>query len=126
MAAFAIPPLQMLAGVALSGSIASGSVSVVGGLLGAVLSDRYGRKPLMIWPRIAFLIATWPAFWLMVRNHDAVTLLGATAFMAAFSSLTGASVIVGLTESMHKDMRGAGLGTIYATAVAGFGGTTQP
>jgi len=101
-------------------------VGIVFGLAGALLSDRIGRRPLLIWPRVAFLLATWPAFHLMVQNHDAVTLLVANGVLAAIGSFMGASLIVGVAESIHKDMRGTGLGTVYATAVAVFGGTTQP
>ncbi len=126
MTTYAITTLHLPTGISLTVSIVTGSVSIVGGLAGAFLSDRIGRRPLLIWPRIAFLLAIWPAFHLMVQNHNAITLLVANALLAAIGSFMGASLIVGLAESIHKDVRGLGLGTVYATAVAVFGGTTQP
>ena len=126
MTTYAITTLHLPTGISLSVSIVTGSISIVGGVAGAFLSDRFGRRPLLIWPRLAFLLATWPAFHLMVQNHDAVTLLVANGVLAAIGSFMGASLIVGVAESIHKDMRGMGLGTVYATAVAVFGGTTQP
>jgi hypothetical protein len=40
------------------------------------------------------------------------------------SNLTGVPALVALTESLRKEFRGLGTGTIYASAVAFFGGTT--
>ena len=80
----------------------------------------------MIWPRLLYLLATWPAFYLMVRNHDAPTLLGATALLATLSFLSTAPSLVCITESLAKEIRGTGVGTIQAVAVAIFGATTQP
>ncbi|HEY2177101.1 MAG TPA: MFS transporter [Caulobacteraceae bacterium] len=126
MTTYAIHTLHMSAGIALGATIANGSAGVIGGLAGGLLSDRYGRRPLMIWPRIAFLAAIWPAFTLMVARHDAVTLLAATFVVSILSALTTASVLVGLTESLDKSVRGIGMGAVYAIAVSVFGGTTQP
>jgi len=125
MTTFAMAHLHMAAGVSLGATLANGAFGLVGSLAGGALSDRFGRRAMMIWPRIAFLIVTWPAYWLIVRNHDATTLLGATALLALLSNLSVASVIVAITESLHKDIRGAAMGVIYATAVALVGGTTQ-
>ncbi len=126
MTTYAITTLHMPARVSLWASIASGVAGVGFGLAGGWLSDRIGRKPMMIWPRLLFLLATWPAFSLMVRHHDTATLLLATGVMAGLSALTTAAVLVGLAESLHRDIRGAAMGTVYATSVAVFGGTTQP
>jgi hypothetical protein len=62
---------------------------------------------------------------LIVRYHNAVALLGATAVMTFFSALSTAAVFVSFSESLRKEVRVMGMGTVYATAVAVFGGTTQ-
>ncbi|HEY5070840.1 MAG TPA: MFS transporter [Caulobacteraceae bacterium] len=126
MTTYAIAHLHMAAGISLGATLANGAFGLIGALAGGALSDRYGRKALMIWPRILFLGATWPAYFLMVRNHDAVTLLTATAVLALLSNLTVAAVLVAITESLRKEIRGVAMGAVYATAVAVFGGTTQP
>ncbi len=126
MTTYAMTTLHMAAGVSLAATLVSGGCGLAGGLIGGFLSDRIGRRALMIWPRIVFLAVTWPAFYLMVRNHDAPTLLGATALMTFTSALSTAAGLVAITESLGKKVRGLGMGAIYATAVAVFGGTTQP
>jgi MFS family permease len=126
MTTFALKTLHMPAGVSLAATAVSGTCGFVAGLIGGVLSDRLGRRPMMIWPRVVFLLVTWPAFFLIVRNHDAATLLGATAVITFTSALSTASVFVSITESLRKEVRVLGMGAVYATAVAVFGGTTQP
>jgi len=95
-------------------------------LIGGALSDRYGRKWVMLTPRVLFLLATLPGFYLMVRNHDAVTLFVATGVIAALSSLSTGAALISLTESIRKEVRGVGVGVVYAVAVTLFGGATQP
>jgi MFS family permease len=126
MTTYAFKTLHMPAGVSLGATVMSGSCGLVGGLIGGLLSDRLGRRALLIWPRVVFLAATWPAFFLLVRNHDAVTLLGATAVITFTSALSTAAMFVSISESLRKEVRVLGMGAIYATAVAVFGGSTQP
>ena len=62
----------------------------------------------------------------MVRNHDAVTLLTAVGVMGALSSMSSGPGLILLAESLRKEVRGLVLATVYAVALAVFGGTTQP
>ena len=126
MTTYAMTTLHMATGISLAATLVSGSCGLAGGLIGGWLSDKIGRRALMVWPRIFFIAVTWPAFYLMVKNHDALTLLGATAVMTFSSALSTAAGLVAITESLGKKVRGMGMGAIYATAVAVFGGTTQP
>jgi MFS family permease len=123
---YAFQTLHMPAGVSLAATAVSGTCGLVAGLLGGVLSDRFGRRAMLIWPRVFFLLATWPVFDLIVRRHDATSLLVGTAILTFSSALSTASVFVAITESLRKEVRVTGLGAMYAIAVAVFGGTTQP
>ncbi len=126
MTTYAISTLHMPARIALGASLATGSAGIVCGLIGGVLADSLGRRPLMIWPRIGLLLVILPAFKFIIVRHDAIGLLGGIAAMAALAALSGAATITALTESMHKNFRGLGVGAVYAIAVSVFGGTTQP
>jgi MHS family citrate/tricarballylate:H+ symporter-like MFS transporter len=125
MTTYALHTLHMAANVAFGASIVNGAVGVVFTLLGGWLSDRYGRKWIMLAPRVLFLLVTLPGFYLIVRNHDAVTLLVATGVIAAFSSLSTGAALISLTEGIRKEVRGLAVGAIYAIAVTIFGGATQ-
>ena len=72
------------------------------------------------------LLATFPAFVLMVRNHDALTLVLGVGLLSALSSTSVGVAIVSLTESLSKGVRSAGLAVVYAVGVSVFGGVAQP
>ena len=126
MTTYAQTSLHMASGVSLAATLVLGLSGLVFSLTGGLLTDRFGRRPLLIWPRVAFLVAALPAFSLMVRLHNAAALLGVTALLSGLFALSGAALYAGLAESLRKELRGAVLGTIYAASVAVFGGTTQP
>ena len=90
------------------------------------LSDRFGRRTLLIWPRLAFLLATLPVFMLVTHNRSASVLLGLMGGLNILANLSGVPALVAITESLRKEIRGVGVATIYAVAVCIFGGTTQP
>ena len=125
MTNYAKNALHMSAGAAYGANVVNGAAGIVFTLLGGWLSDRFGRKPAMIIPLAAFLLAVYPAFWLIVRNHDAATLWIATGVISAFSSMSTGAALIWLGEAMRKEIRGIGVGAVYAITVATFGGTTQ-
>jgi MHS family citrate/tricarballylate:H+ symporter-like MFS transporter len=126
MTTYAQQTLHMSPTASFGASVANGVSGVIFALLGGWLADRYGRKPVMISARTLFMLATLPAFMLMVRNHDALTLIAATGVLSAFSSTSVGIAIVALTESLRKDVRSTGLAVVYAFAVTVFGGVAQP
>ena len=126
MTTYAKTTLHMAAGVSLAATLVLGLSGLGCALTGGLLADRFGRKSMLIWPRLVFLAAVIPAFMLMVRFHNAWSLLGATATLSGLSSLSSAAFLVGITESLRKEIRGAVMGTVYAVSVAIFGGSTQP
>ena len=126
MTTYALTTLHMAPGVSLAATLVNGLAGMVFGMIGGLLADRFGRRPMLIWPRLVFLIVALPAFSLMVRHHNALTLLGVTFVLAGLTALSSAALLVGLTESLRKEVRGAVMGTVYAASVAIFGGTTQP
>ena len=107
-------------------AVSNGVAGFVASIAGGVLSDRFGRRALMIWPRMLFIAAIMPTFMLIVHIHQPAALLGLMAALSIIGNLSGVPAIIIITESLRKDVRGVGVATIYATAVAVFGGTTQP
>jgi MFS family permease len=89
-----------------------------------VLSDRFGRRTLMVWPRLVFLLAVLPVYVMVSRIHSATVLIGLMTGLNILSNLTGVPALVALTESLRKEVRGLATGTVYAIAVAVFGSTT--
>jgi len=126
MTTYAQTTLHMGLRVGLLVAVTNGVAGLFASLVGGALSDRFGRRPMMIWPRLAFLIAILPVFMLVVRIHQPIALLSLMAALNVVGNLAGVPALVALVESLRKDIRGVATATIYASAVAVFGGTTQP
>ncbi|MBV9992588.1 MAG: MFS transporter [Alphaproteobacteria bacterium] len=116
--------LHMKTSVSLGATLVFGIANIVFSALAGHLSDLYGRKPVMIVPRVLFLFAIWPAFALLVARRDTATLLGAALVLGALGQMA-AVVVVSLSEALPKQVRSAGLATTYALAISIFGGTAQ-
>ncbi|WP_255808999.1 MFS transporter [Leucobacter aridicollis] len=85
------------------------------------LSDRFGRKPLLIAFGVFFTVATVPLLGALddsFASFLAVQLLGVT-FIAAATSIVQAV----FSELFPRKLRSAGIGFPYAVSVALFGGT---
>ena len=49
-------------------------------------SDRYGRKPVLLWPRVALLVLTYPAFLLLIEYTSFFTLACVTSLLALLTA----------------------------------------
>ena len=126
MTTYAFETLHMTQADSFGASVANGVSGIVFALLGGWLSDRYGRKRVMITARVLFMLAIFPAFTLMIENRTAFTLIAMTGLLSALSSTSVGVALVALTESLRKDVRSTGLAIVYAVGVAVFGGVAQP
>jgi MFS transporter, MHS family, citrate/tricarballylate:H+ symporter len=121
---YASTVLHMKANISFAATVAFGLASMIFSTLAGILSDKFGRWPVMVIPRVLFVLAIWPAFVLMVQNRDVVTLLVAAFVLGALGQM-GVAGFIALTEALPKTMRSATLATVYALAISLFGGTTQ-
>jgi len=126
MTTYAITTMHVPTEVSLSIPIFTGLTGFTCSLIGGWLTDRHGRKPFIVATRVALILLSGPIFWLIVRNHDAVTLIAASALISVILNLGAAALYAGLVESMHRELRGVGFSTVYALPVAILGGATQP
>ena len=125
MTTYAVAILKMPQGAAFGASITWGAMGTVFNLMGGALSDRFGRKRLMIWPRLVFLVLILPGFaWLVAARSTGVLIL-VVAVLAITSSLSAGVSMVCLTEAIPKPVRSGSLAIIYAVAIAIFNGTAQ-
>jgi MFS transporter, MHS family, citrate/tricarballylate:H+ symporter len=122
---YAQDTLGMSASGAFGATVSQGLVGMLMVIVGGYLSDRFGRKPTMLWPTILGLAVTWPAFWVIGRFPTPGVLFGMTALLAAIGSISAASMLVAITESLPKRIRAGSLALIYALAISVFGGSTQ-
>jgi MFS family permease len=122
---FAQGTLKMTPTIAFAGTFAQNVISLFAVLFGGWLSDRIGRRPVMIYPRFLFIILILPMFYWIVDARSATALIVGSALLSLVSSIGGGAFYAALTESLPKRIRGGAFATIYAFSIAIFGGTTQ-
>lgn len=105
--------------------LVSNGLGIVGALLGGWLADRYGRKPVMIWPQIVTLLLVYPTFLWIVDAPGAPSLLIGFGILSLIGSLPFTAFYAVFTEALPQNIRGGVVATIYAVAIAAFGGTAQ-
>jgi MFS family permease len=89
------------------------------------LSDRFGRKPVMLVPWCLLALLAIPAFLFITHVPAASALLATATLLAVLRSLGTPPILVTLTEALPAEVRCGWLAVTYALAVAIFGGTTQ-
>lgn len=90
-----------------------------------MLCDRYGRRTILMAPRVVLLLVLFPALQLMTEHPSPTTFLTALAVLSGLHGMSGAALIVLLVESFPKAVRSTGFSIVYAFGVAAFGGTAQ-
>ncbi len=93
--------------------------------LGGWLSDRVGRRPVMIVSTALLAGCTYPAFLAIVRFHSPAVLYGGCVLLGILTGLNQGPVVAALAEALPRRVRAGTLSLVYALAIAAFGGSTQ-
>jgi MHS family citrate/tricarballylate:H+ symporter-like MFS transporter len=125
MTTYAITALHMPARVAFGATIVVGLCGLAFDLVSGALSDRFGRKPVMLVPGILLLISIVPAFRVIAHYRTTAALLGVSAGLSSLFELSVCPILTWLTESLPAAIRSSSVAIVYAVAIAIFGGTTQ-
>jgi MFS family permease len=125
MTTYASNTLGMPAAISFAATAAIGASGLVCDSLGGWLSDRLGRKPVMIIPWLVLIVAIYPSFWVLERLRTGTALLAVSAILNGIQTLSSATIIVAITESLPKRVRSGAFALIYALAISVFGGSTQ-
>lgn len=92
--------------------------------IGGALSDRFGRKPMLIAMTLLAIFTTWPALHLLVAAPDFSAMLTVLLWLSFIYGLYNGAMIPALTEIMPAEVRVAGFSLAYSLATAIFGGFT--
>ena len=125
MTTYAQNTLHVSSTLAFAVSFVSNGIQFVGALVGGWLADRLGRKPIMIWPQLATLLLTYPTFLWIVHAPGALSLLIGFGVLSIIGSLPFTAFYATFTEALPQNIRGGVFATVYAVAIASFGGTAQ-
>jgi len=92
-------------------------------LMGA-LSDRIGRRPLLITFTLLMIFTTWPVLHWLVGSPTFAHLMEAELWLSFLYASYNGAMVVYLAEIMPAEVRASGFSLAYSLATALFGGFT--
>jgi MHS family citrate/tricarballylate:H+ symporter-like MFS transporter len=122
---YALDTLHLPAGVSFGLVVVTSICAITFDPISGRLSDRYGRRRIIIIGYTLTLVSVFPAFWIVNRYPSPWIVYTMMGLIAALFALGTPPVIVALTEALPKKIRAGVVATTYAFAISVFGGSTQ-
>jgi MHS family proline/betaine transporter-like MFS transporter len=91
--------------------------------LAGILSDRIGRRPVLLAATLGVLVFAWPLFWLLHHPIDSMVLLGQLGFALLIGLFQGVAPVT-MVENFPGRLRCRGLSIGYNLCLGLIGGTT--
>ena len=92
--------------------------------IGGALSDRIGRKPILIATTVLTILSAYPMMAWLASAPSFVRMLEVELVLSALYGLYNGAMVVALTEVMPVQVRVVGFSLAYSLATALFGGLT--
>jgi MFS family permease len=122
---FAVSALNLAPSTAFLATVITGVSMFVASLIGGAMSDRFGRRRLVLWPRAILFAVVFPLISQLVKEPS-LLLLALNAFvLTTLYALSTAPANVWLAESFPQNQRSTGYALTYTIAVSVFGGGAQ-
>jgi len=122
---YATATLHMATRLAFTATVIRGLGTIIGSPLGGWLADRYGRRTVMLAPGLLLFLLIMPSFMWLSQARTGIALFTVTAVMSLLGGISGAAVIVAITEQLPKPSRSTSLAVVYALSISVFGGSAQ-
>jgi len=122
---YAIKQLGLPSSIALIAAVVCSFAGLVSAPIVGILSDIFGRKPLVVLARLLTIIAVFPClFWLNAAPSGA-RLLAVLAPMGILLALQMTPIITMVTEMFPRRNRVTSMSVVYGIGVSVFGGFAQ-
>jgi MHS family citrate/tricarballylate:H+ symporter-like MFS transporter len=122
---YAQDSLHMTPASAFGATMVVGLCAVVADPVSGLLSDRIGRRPVMLGAVVILVLLLVPAYMAMTKLRTAPVVYGASAILAVLQAFFTAPALIAVTESLPKAVRSGALGIIYSVSASVFGASTQ-
>jgi MHS family citrate/tricarballylate:H+ symporter-like MFS transporter len=94
--------------------------------IGGTLSDRIGRRPLLLAISLLCLFTAYPAMHWLAAAASFERLLAVLLYFSFFFGIYNGAMVAALTEVMPQNVRVVGFSLAFSLATAVFGGFTPP
>jgi MFS family permease len=125
MTTYSLNTLRLPANVAFGVVVVTSICAMLSRPVSGLLSDRFGRKRIIMSGYALTLLLALPTFWAINRYPSIAVVYSMMGFIAVMFGIGIPPVIVALTEALPKTIRSGIVATAYAFAISVFGGSTQ-
>lgn len=125
MATYGQNTLDLSSRISLGGTFMNNFIAIFTILIGGIISDRIGRKPLLLVPQFLFCLLVIPCFLWLTTQRDATSFIGANAILSFVGNFSSGALYATISESIPKRVRARAFALVYAIPVTVLGGTTQ-
>ena len=122
---YALTTLHMSPRIAFAAGLMIGLSIIVMAPISGRMSDRFGRRPILLFSLSCATATTIPGFWMIVHHPSPAMLLGMLGLITFASAGITSPLFAALTEAFPPHRRSTTFCCTYAVAIAVFGGTTQ-
>jgi MFS family permease len=122
---YAQATLHMSARLGFIANLSSNIVSLPAIVLGGLMSDRFGRRPVNLSANLTFLVLIIPIFAWVVQARSGFALITGMVALGVATNIGTAALLACIVEGLPSAIRGTAFGLVYSIAIAAFGGTTQ-
>jgi MFS transporter, MHS family, citrate/tricarballylate:H+ symporter len=124
MTGYAQDSLHFSPQVAFAAVMFNGLFTLLFDPLSGWLSDRFGRRPVLMVGVGLTVLATLPAYLAILAFRSPLALCAAASVLGAITGIAQPPVATAISEALPQGVRSRGLGIVYAVAISIFGGLT--
>jgi len=125
MATYAQNEMHLSTAAGMAGELIGNGVSIFACLAGGWLSDRYGRRPMQVWPQLTFCLTIVPCFLWLTHVPTVGVFLTVNIILSILSTIWVPATYAAVAENLDPSVRSRGFALIYSLPVTFLGGSTQ-